>query len=334
MKHNLSRILVIQTASIGDVILATPIIELLHDVYPQASIDFLLKSGIEGIFNKHPFLHEIIIWNKKHQKYLNYLRLLFKIRSKRYDLVVNAQRFFSTGMITAFSGAQFTAGFDKNPWSLFFTHRVKHVIGSGESTVHETQRNLALIHEFAGPALSKIRIYPSREDINSVSQWATKNSICIAPASLWFTKQFPADKWLELIARIDQTTKIYLLGSKADHELCTQIIAESKRTNIYNFAGKLSFLESAALMQQSKMNFVNDSAPMHLASAVNAAVTAIFCSTVPSFGFAPVSDKSYIVETTQKLACRPCGLHGKNLCPEKHFNCAKQIRVEQLLEGM
>ncbi len=334
MNYNLSRILVIQTASIGDVVLSTPVIELLHDVYPKASIDFLLKSGIEGIFHEHPFLNEILVWNKKHHKYLNYLQLLFKIRRKRYDLVINVQRFFSTGKITAFSGARFTAGFDKNPWSVFFSHRVKHIISNGENTVHETQRNLALIQAFAGSALPKIRIYPSRDDLKSVSQWANGSYICIAPASLWFTKQFPIHKWLELIAQIDQTTKIYLLGSKADHELCKQIITESKRSNINNFAGELSFLESAALMQQARMNFVNDSAPMHLASAVNAPVTAIFCSTVPSFGFAPVSDRSYIVETPRMLPCRPCGLHGKNFCPEKHFNCANQIQVEQLLAGM
>jgi heptosyltransferase-2 len=70
---------------------------------------------------------------------------------------------------------------------------------------------------------------------------------------------------------------------------------------------------------------------MHFASAVNAAVTAVYCSTVPAFGFGPLSDNSHIVETPVPLACRPCGLHGRKACPLGHFHCARFITNEQLL---
>jgi len=73
---------------------------------------------------------------------------------------------------------------------------------------------------------------------------------------------------------------------------------------------------------------------MHFASAVNAPVTAVYCSTIPAFGFGPVSDKSFIVEVQEKLDCRPCGLHGKRECPLGHFHCAKWIKDEQLLETL
>jgi len=101
-----------------------------------------------------------------------------------------------------------------------------------------------------------------------------------------------------------------------------------------NLAGKLSFLESAALMKDAAMNFVNDSAPLHLCSAVNAPVSAIFCSTVPAFGFGPRSEKSTIVETKIKLDCRPCGLHGFQKCPEGHFKCALTIDKSELLNQL
>ena len=78
------------------------------------------------------------------------------------------------------------------------------------------------------------------------------------------------------------------------------------------------------------MNFVNDSAPMHLASSVNAKTTAIFCSTVPEFGFGPLSDLSQVVEIKEKLKCRPCGLHGKKACPEGHFKCGFEIETKAL----
>ena len=99
-----------------------------------------------------------------------------------------------------------------------------------------------------------------------------------------------------------------------------------------NLAGKLSFLESTALMRDAVMNFMNDSAPLHLASAVNAKITAIFCSTVPSFGFGPMSEDSIIVQTKEKLKCKPCGLHGLKDCPEDHFKCAITIDKNELLK--
>ena len=93
-------------------------------------------------------------------------------------------------------------------------------------------------------------------------------------------------------------------------------------------------LQSAALMEGALMNYVNDSAPMHLASAMNAPTTAIFCSTIPAFGFGPLSDNCVVIESSQKLNCRPCGIHGSKFCPEKHFNCAEKISVKSLLKRL
>jgi len=156
----------------------------------------------------------------------------------------------------------------------------------------------------------------------------------ISPASLWFTKQYPLEKWVEFISYIPAQTKIYFLGSPNDNILCEEIIRRSGHQGCVDLSGKLSFLESASLMKDARMNFTNDSAPMHLASAMNAPVTVIYCSTVPRFGFGPLSDDSKIVEIAGELYCRPCGIHGYRSCPEKHFRCATQIDVDQLISRL
>jgi len=92
----------------------------------------------------------------------------------------------------------------------------------------------------------------------------------------------------------------------------------------------LDLLDSAALMQKAVINLVNDSAPMHIASAMNASTCVIYCSTIPQFGYGPLSDNSLILEVTEGMTCRPCGLHGRTNCPEKHFNCAYQIDLQPL----
>ncbi|WP_315821618.1 glycosyltransferase family 9 protein [Paraflavitalea speifideaquila] len=158
--------------------------------------------------------------------------------------------------------------------------------------------------------------------------------ITISPASVWFTKQYPADKWTSFVNRLTTTHHIYLLGGPGDVALAEAIKAGAPQLPLTNLCGKLNFLQSTALMKRAVMNYVNDSAPMHFASAVNAPVTAVYCSTLPSFGFGPLSDKRFIVEVQEPLPCRPCGLHGRKTCPLGHFKCACNIMDEQLLAAL
>ncbi|MFM8911942.1 MAG: glycosyltransferase family 9 protein [Flammeovirgaceae bacterium] len=315
--------LVIQTAFIGDVILATAIIEKLHAHHPDADIDFLLRKGNEGLLLNHPYLREVIVFDKKN-KYRNLIAIIKKIRNNSYDEVINVQRFATTGIITALSKAKYTVGFDKNPFSFLFSSRIKHEVGG----VHEIDRNQKLIEHLTDAHPGKPLLHPSTADKQKVEAFCVSRFCCIAPTSVWFTKQWPAEKWIELIQSL--TTKVdavYLLGAPNDHHVCESIRLAVNDSKVVNLAGKLSFLESAALMQRAAMNFVNDSAPMHLASATNAPVTAVYCSTVPSFGFGPLSDLSRVIETTESLDCRPCGLHGYRDCPKGHFKCAYSIDV-------
>lgn len=330
----MNKILIIQTASLGDVILSTPLIEKLHHVYPDAGIDFLLKKGYESVFHKHPYLNLIITWDKSHRKYRHLRALLKMIRLADYDLVVNLQRFASSGFLTGFSGAKQRVGFSKNPFSVFFTKSVKHKIGTSSSNPHEIERNLKLIEHLTNDSKFHVKLYPSTHDYAKVSQFKTKRYITIAPASLWFTKQYPEDKWVEFARKAilqEPGLLIYFLGAKNEKDLCSRIIQDADvENNSINLAGRFSILESAALMQDAAMNYVNDSAPMHLASAVNAATTVIYCSTVPEFGFGPLSENSTIVQSIEKPSCKPCGLHGFKICPKKHFDCAYKIDVKQL----
>jgi len=327
----MKKILVIQTASIGDVILTTPVIENLREKFPEAAIDILVKKGNETLFEKHPFLHKVLIWDKSRKKYKNLLTLLFCIRQRKYDLAVNVQRFFSTGFLTAFSRAKTTTGFKKNPLSFLFTHRIKHLFGEN---VHETERNLSLISRFVPQPERSIRLYPSKEDDAFVSRYKTTLYITISPASLWFTKQFPKEQWVRLLQKLPSDLTVYFLGGKDDKLLCDEIIQSSGHTSSVNLAGRLTLLQSASLMKQAQMNFVNDSAPMHLCSAVNAPTTAIFCSTVPRFGFGPLSENAHIVECREDLPCRPCGLHGFRKCPKQHFKCGNNIDINDLTEKL
>ncbi len=329
----MQKILIIQTAFTGDVVLATAVAEKLHSRYPDAKIDFLLRKGNEGLLQKHPYINQVFVWNKQERKIRNLISIIRQIRKRRYNDVINLHRFASSGLVCLFSGARRTIGFDKNPLSLFFTKTVKHRISEpgAEHPIHEVTRNQGLIEHLTDKLPAMPAIYPSAGDYAAVAHLQQSQYICIAPASVWFTKQYPEDRWAKLIQSLPEHLSIYLLGGKSDAPLAERIIAQTQRTNIQNLCGRLNFLQSAALMQGARMNYVNDSAPLHFCSAMDAPVTAIFCSTVPAFGFGPLRTNGMIVEIDRPLSCRPCGLHGHKACPEGHFKCALEITPEQLL---
>jgi heptosyltransferase-2 len=322
-----NRILIIQTAFLGDVILATPLIAELNRLFPNAKIDVLVKRGNESLLDNNPYVHTVYSFDKTRGKLKSLLGLTRSFRKQHYDLVLNLHRFASSGILTMFSGGKMKIGFRKNPFSFAYTKSFPHEIGDG---THEVTRNLQLIADFGAASKKRPELYPSAQDVHKVDQLIDGDYFCFAPASVWFTKQLPKEQWVALIQQKSNFGQIVLIGGKNDFDLCEEIIQYAGLTNAKNLAGKLSLLESAALMQKAKRNYVNDSGPLHIASAMNAPVTAFFCSTVTSFGFGPLSDDSSVIESSVELTCRPCGLHGHFACPEGHFKCGNSIDISGL----
>lgn len=316
--------LIIQTAFIGDVILATALIEDLISADAKAEIHFLLRKGNESLLAEHPHISKLWVWDKS-RKWHSLGQLVPQLRRQRYTTVFNLQRYFSSGLFTLLAGARQRVGFAKNPLSWFFTRRIGHIFADG---VHEVDRNHALINDLVPNPARRPRLYPSLADQEAVAPYQHKPYYLIAPTSVWFTKQWPAQKWAQLVARLPMQAEVYLVGAPSDAAACNELAQLAAPRMVHNLAGKLSLLQTAALMRHAQMNYVNDSAPMHLASAVNGPTRAVFCSTVPAFGYTPLADNASVIEIDKPLACRPCGLHGHRACPQGHFRCALEIEVD------
>ncbi|MEN9302922.1 MAG: hypothetical protein RL264_1351 [Bacteroidota bacterium] len=320
-------VLIIQTAFLGDVILATPLIESFKETYPQIEIDFLVKKGNESLLENNPNLRQVYTFDKS-TKWSSILSLSRTFRRNNYDLTVNLQRFTSSGIITFLSGAKLTVGFQQNPFSFLFSKKIKHEIGNG---THEVDRNLKLIAEWIKTPIRQPKLYPSTSDFEAIQSYQTESYCCLAPSSVWFTKEAPLSYWQDLAKELTvRNFKVILLGAPNEIERSKAIETVIPKESVINLTGKLSLLQSAALMKNARMNFVNDSGPMHLCSSMNAPTTVFFCSTVPAFGFGPLSDDAKIIEV-KDLGCRPCGLHGFKSCPKEHFNCGKRLPKVDLI---
>jgi len=354
----MNQFLIIQTAFLGDAVLVTSILEKLHAWYPDAAVDLVVRKGNEGLFgaggisldtsgtadplgrptrsttpHTHPFLRHVFVWDKRTAKNKNLFVLISELRKTEYDHIINCQRFLSTGLMTLLACGKEKIGYDKNPLSFLFTRTVKHDIGNGR---HEADRLNDLIEHLTDGERPLPRLYPTpqaRADSERLVFQYTEGQgryVCLAPASVWFTKQWPEAKWVELIMALPPDLHVFLIGAPSDGPLCQRIIRAAGRG--HDLSEELSLLASAALMEGSAMNYVNDSAPLHIASAMNAPVTVVFCSTVPAFGFGPLRANGRVVETSEKLECRPCGLHGYRACPKGHFRCALGIEVGQMID--
>jgi ADP-heptose:LPS heptosyltransferase len=316
------KILIIQTAFLGDVILATPVISELKRLYPSSKIDVLVREGNESLLANNLKINSVFTFDKKNGKVKAIFSLIKTFREKQYDLVINLHRFGSSGILAGLSKGKKRYGFAKNPFSFLYTKKFSHEIGNGK---HEVERNLSIIKEFGAVEKLKPELFPSEDDFAIADQITSGSYFCFAPASVWFTKQLPVSKWIELINYYTEFGTVYLLGGKGDLEFCNSIIEQTESKMGINLAGQLNLLESAALMKNATRNFVNDSGPLHIASSMNAPVTSFFCSTIPDFGFGPLSDDSEIKQVIVKLACRPCGLHGHKACPKDNFECGNNI---------
>lgn len=323
------KILLIQTAFPGDVILATAFLADLAEAYPQAELHMLVRKGCEDLLADNPRLSRLWSWDKREGRYRQLFRLSGQLRREKFDRVYNLQRYASSGFLTWRSGAAFRAGFRQNPWSWSFSqqeeHQIPHPYHGG--FLHEVQRNALLLHRQVRPPRRPELYLGAAEHARAEGLVAGRRAVVAAPASNWFTKQWHEAGWVALLALIPAAWTVFLVGGKEDAALCERI--GLTRPGSINLAGALRFRETAALMQRADQVFTNDSAPLHLASAVNAPVTAVFCSTRPELGFGPLSDQRRVVHSV--TPCCSKGIHGAKACPEGHFSCSRSIAAEAVL---
>jgi len=334
-KHPIRKALVIQTVGFGDHILSTSLLETLHARFPELVTDVIIKNGNEPFFQGNPLVRNMWVWNKRERKYRDVLRLTRLVRAQQYDLVVNVNRFFNMGLVAVLSGARIKVGYRSNPLSLFFDHTAHYLFSKADgSPMHEIERNHQLIEPLVQGKPERPRLYPSDEDLAAVSKYKQAPYICIAVAGAKLTNSLPLEQWVKFIKVLPEHYTVYLLGGERERPMCAWIKEAAGRDRVEVLASQLSLIESPALMKDAVVNFTCDSSPLHMASAMNAPVVAVFCSTNLYNGFGPLSDQQVVVETLQALDCRPCTTHGRDSCPRGHLACATTITTAQLLEAL
>jgi len=334
---NKKRIVVIQTAFLGDAVLTLPMLQVLAEKNPDAIIDVVTIPQNAEIFLASPFVNEVIIYDKRSKN--KGLRALYtfasSLREKDYDVIVAPHRSFRTSLLVLFSGIKESIGFSNATFSLAYKSPVKY-----NYQLHEILRNISLVSDDAEKLYSKYlpKIIYSGEIKNKIDSFissviTSSKIIAVAPASVWSTKRYPKDHFITLCrALVDKNYLILLTGSDGEFNL-NEEIRLALNDKCLNIAGKYSIVETIYLLTKCSLLITNDSAPTHFGMAADIPVLTIYCSTVPEFGFSPYNGKSGFVGLND-LACKPCGIHGYNECPLSHFNCGQKLLPEIVMEKL
>ncbi len=320
-----NRILLVQTAFLGDTILVTPLIRAVRSLFPDSQIDILVIPQTAGVLQNNPHLNKIILFDKRRDKKSAFTHTLKRLKNEHYDLAITAHSSFTTGLLLKLAAIPQRIGFDRNPIRFFLTQTVPV-----PSTGHTIEKNLALLKPFSHRKFPiQTEIFPSHKEKYLAQNLlqrlnADRPKIAIAPGSVWPTKRWPKNYYAELIKNIKNEFSLIFIGSQAERELCTWIIEQAGAQAAMNLAGELSLLQSAAVIERCDLMLCNDSGALHLANAMQTDVFAFFGPTVKKFGFYPFRPNDFVFEIPH-LSCRPCGKHGSQTCPQKHFRCMLEI---------
>ena len=297
------KILIIHTAFIGDIVLSTPLIQKLKDLYPKSEIDYLTLPTNQSVLYNNPNLNEIILYDKKGKDkgIKGFLKVLKILKQKKYDYAVIPHRFIKSILLAKLAKIPDIVGFDVATGSSLLDKKVHY-----DMKKHEVERLLNLVG-YEGKKIP-VRIYPAKENFVKIEK-ILKNSgytgkkeqklILVAPGSQRPEKMWPIEKYREVIQKLKKNENYFIgiTGSKSEKELPLNF---EKDKNVIDFRGEISLVEFGALISKADVVVGNDSSPIHIASGFEKPfVIGIFGPGKRSLGFFPWTEKSNVIEDNE-----------------------------------
>ena len=348
-------VLYIQTAFVGDLLLAIPCLKNLKREFPGVKISLICRKGLGEFLKKTEYIDEFFEYDKKDKSSVS--QIVSKIEELSFDLVVCPHESLTSVKFVRAVTCDKKIGFKKWWNKFFFTDRVKK---SGD--LPEALRQLSLLTVVKKSVAKSIEVYRKKEMQGNVllpeihdpismevayfmslkknKALADYNGplaelsdyVVMAPGSVWNTKRWTEEGFVEVARQhISKGEHIVLVGSPEESELCEKILNQIESELVINMAGKTSLWEVAEIISRSKIIYCNDSGAMHLASLSSTPSVSIFGPTVLEFGYRPWNNNAQVVQ--KEMDCRPCGLHGHKKCPLRNHRCMTSIDSQEVINA-
>jgi heptosyltransferase-2 len=340
--HTPGKVLVIQTAFLGDIVLATSFLSNLRRILPAAEIRLLTTPVGAKVLEANAQNVIPIAYDKrgKDKGAAGFLRMAKTLRAFHPELVFCLHRSLRSTLLARVSGGE-TYGFHDGAGSVLFDRRVNR-----PKEIYEAEKNQAMLAAWAGPLAENLPLFPqlgmSQEDTVKASALleGLTEFVAFAPSSVWGSKRWPADRFARLAELLWERRglRAVLVGGndEADFEAAREItkavrLSGKKMPLPLDLIGKTSLGSLKGVLARALLLIANDTAPLHVGIAVGAPVLGIFGPTTRSLGFFPLAPegKSAVAEHPN-MPCRPCGLHGHHRCPLVHFRCMLELGPEDV----
>lgn len=329
------RVVIVQTAFLGDVILTLPLCAAAKKLVPQARVVLVTTPAAAEFVRGLDVVDEVIAFDKRkaHRSLRSQQMLARSLRSDVPTTVLVPHKSLRTAIFVRSVHAQRVVTYRDSPTRWFATDVVPFL-----SHLHDAQRHLNLLQ----PILGSDSVVPTTESVlpldlvgdvewENINPWDAESSaprIVLAPATVWPTKQWPIDR-MKALARmcIHEGMQVCVIGDASIGDRFRDV------DGVRDVSGRTTLRQASAIIASAACVIANDSAPTHLASLQQVGIVAIFGPTAPEFGFGPLGDKARIVQKSG-LSCRPCSAHGGTVCPIRTHECMTGIDVGSVYQSV
>lgn len=325
--NSISTVLLIKLRAIGDVLLATPVIENLKRQFPHLTIDFLCEQFAADVVRGNPYLNSILTFNKKSDSGMS---LIHKVRSNRYDAVIDLFGNPRTALITALSGSPHRIGFPFRGRKYAYSFHVQPRGGE----VHNVDFNLDVLRKFGIPIVAQQPLFTVDERAEefarkwiSTQNYSGKQLIGINPSGGWVSKRWPLSQFAQLVEKIGQDARhsVILFWGPGEYNDVAEIQRNSKVP--VNCIPQTTLKEMGALLKQCAYLISNDSGPMHIAASLGVPTLGIYGPTDPQLQGPYGQNNGWI--RREELDCLACNL---TRCPIGNV-CMTDLSVETVFNA-
>jgi len=298
-KGKIKRILFITLSNIGDIILTTPILAVLKKEFPQANIDVISGPSGKEIFLGHPFVSVLVVYDK-FSKLQSKRQLVKNLRNNKYDLICDLRNSLFPFLI----GARYRTSLIRK-WPSGLRHkRDEHILKLKEIGLDVTHAPFS----FHIDAKDQTFVSETLSDMG-----IKKDFVVVSPGAKSHIKRWNRRGFALICDRLinEVNMDVIMVGGVQDKEIVSKITAHMKK-KARDLTAKLTLRQLGALIRSSRLLITNDSAPLHVGSAVGARVLAIFGPTDPR-KYGPTGKHDTVIR--KKLKCAPCEVAQ---CKENH----------------
>ncbi len=326
------KLLIIRFSSIGDIVLATPVIRAVKQQL-GAEVHCLTKRGFRGILDANPYTDKVYAIEKK------VAEAMAELKQENYDYIIDLHNNLRSAQVKWGLRAK-AFSFDKINWEKWLLVNLKV---NRLPDVHIVHRYMATVEplgvSYDGQGLD---YFIPPEDEVAVGNLLATNVLAPqqeAPEYIAFvigaahnTKRLPADKIISICRKVEMP--VLLLGGPGEEEEGRQV-ADAAGGHVLNMCGKFNLNQSASIVRQAHKVISHDTGLMHVAAAFGKDILSVWGNTIPEFGMYPFYpdgvDRNTFFEV-KGLSCRPCSKIGFQKCPKGHFRCMREISEEEVVE--